>query len=63
MTSPATATATRPNTGVHAARPTASTWTVDPSHTDILFSAKHMMVTTVRGTFGDVEGTLVLDED
>lgn len=39
-----------------------TTWTIDPAHTDILFSAKHMMVTTVRGTFRDVEGSLSLDE-
>jgi polyisoprenoid-binding protein YceI len=38
------------------------TWTIDPAHTDILFSAKHMMVTTVRGKFHDVDGTLFLDE-
>jgi polyisoprenoid-binding protein YceI len=37
-------------------------WTIDPAHTDILFSAKHMMVTTVRGKFHDVDGTLFLDE-
>jgi len=57
--SQATATiATRPAP----ASPSTSTWTIDPAHTDILFSAKHMMVTTVRGTFRDVEGTLSLDE-
>ena len=39
-----------------------STWKIDPAHTDILFSAKHMMVTTVRGTFDVVEGELELDE-
>lgn len=38
-----------------------STWKIDPAHTDIAFSAKHMMVTTVRGTFDQVEGELVLD--
>jgi polyisoprenoid-binding protein YceI len=37
-------------------------WTIDQAHTDILFSAKHMMVTTVRGKFHDVDGTLFLDE-
>lgn len=42
---------------------TVPAWTIDPAHTDILFSAKHMMVTTVRGKFHDVDGTLVLDED
>ena len=37
-------------------------WTIDTAHTDVLFSAKHMMVTTVRGKFHDLEGTLRLDE-
>lgn len=37
-------------------------WTIDTAHTDVLFSAKHMMVTTVRGKFNDVEGTLRVDE-
>ena len=40
----------------------APAWTIDPAHTDVLFSAKHMMVTTVRGKFHDVAGTLHLDE-
>ena len=35
-----------------------TTFTIDPAHTDILFSAKHMMVTTVRGTFKEVDGTI-----
>ncbi len=39
-----------------------STWKIDPAHTDVLFAARHMMVTTVRGKFHDVEGTLELDE-
>lgn len=41
---------------------TATTWSLDPAHTDIAFSAKHMMITTVRGSFGDVDGTLEIDE-
>ncbi len=39
-----------------------STWKIDPAHTDVLFSAKHMMVSTVRGKFREVDGTLELDE-
>lgn len=39
-----------------------ATWQIDPAHTDVSFSAKHMMVTTVRGKFGAVEGTLALEE-
>ncbi len=41
----------------------ATTWNIDTSHADVQFSAKHMMVTTVRGKFGGVTGTLTLDED
>ena len=41
----------------------ATTWKTDPTHTDIQFAAKHMMVTTVRGTFTTVDGTLSLDLD
>ncbi len=40
-----------------------TTFSIDPAHTDIAFSAKHMMVTTVRGTFHDVQGSLEIDED
>jgi polyisoprenoid-binding protein YceI len=40
-----------------------ATFAIDPAHTDVQFSAKHMMVTTVRGTFADVRGTFELDED
>jgi len=39
-----------------------ATFAIDPAHTDVLFSAKHMMVTNVRGTFKDVRGTIELDE-
>lgn len=41
---------------------TMTTWKIDPSHTDVAFSAKHMMITTVRGKFDQVEGEIVLDE-
>lgn len=40
-----------------------TTWKTDPTHTDVSFSAKHMMVTSVRGKFADVDGTLLLDEE
>ena len=38
-------------------------WRIDPAHTDINFSARHMMVTSVHGKFGRVEGQLDLDEE
>jgi polyisoprenoid-binding protein YceI len=36
-------------------------WLIDKVHTHISFSAKHMMVTTVRGQFKEYRGTLKLD--
>jgi polyisoprenoid-binding protein YceI len=38
------------------------TWTIDPIHTLVEFSGKHMVFTTVKGRFRDVQGTIVLDE-
>jgi polyisoprenoid-binding protein YceI len=37
-------------------------WTIDPTHTLVEFSGKHMMFTTVKGRFRDVQGTIVVDE-
>ncbi len=39
-----------------------TTWQIDPAHTDVSFSVKHLMISTVRGRFGAVRGTIVLDE-
>ncbi len=39
-----------------------STWTADPAHTLVEFSGKHMMITTVKGSFSGVEATILLDE-
>ena len=39
----------------------AQTWTLDPNHTRANFSARHMMVTTVRGDFHNVTGTVEYD--
>jgi polyisoprenoid-binding protein YceI len=39
-----------------------STWQIDPSHSLAEFSAKHMMITTVKGRFGNVSGTITVDE-
>lgn len=40
-----------------------TTWKIDPAHTTVEFSAKHMMITTVRGRLGEVEGTIETDEE
>ncbi len=39
------------------------TWQIDPAHTRVQFSARHMMISTVRGEFNDFEGTVEFDED
>lgn len=39
------------------------TWTLDPSHTRIGFVARHAMVTKVRGSFNEFEGTAQVDGD
>lgn len=40
----------------------ASTWTMDPSHSEVEFAVKHMMIATVKGRFSGVSGRLELDE-
>ena len=36
-------------------------WKLDPSHSTVEFSARHMMFTTVKGRFADVDGTITTD--
>ncbi|MGW1228961.1 YceI family protein [Streptomyces sp. NPDC001515] len=36
-------------------------YTIDPAHSSIGFTVRHAMVTNVRGTFGEHEGSLKLD--
>jgi len=39
-----------------------STWTADPMHSIAEFAVKHLVVTTVKGRFRDLEATLHIDE-
>ena len=39
------------------------TWNIDPAHTTASFSARHMMITKVRGTFRALSGTIQLTDD
>ena len=41
---------------------TRSTWAIDPVHSHVQFAVRHLVVSTVKGRFGDVSGTIVLDE-
>ncbi len=38
-------------------------WTLEPGHTAAEFSARHMMVTEVRGHFKNIHGTIDFDPD
>jgi polyisoprenoid-binding protein YceI len=38
------------------------TWEVDPAHSSVEFSVKHMGIANVRGKFGTFEGTLDMKE-
>ena len=50
-------------TGAAAAPQTGtSTWQIDPAHTLVEFAGRHMMVTTVKGRFKGVRGTITIDE-
>lgn len=36
-------------------------WAIDPAHTSVGFTVRHMMVTNVHGSFGKVSGTVTYD--
>lgn len=39
----------------------ASTWVIDPAHSEVDFSIRHMSLTNVRGHFNVAKGTIVYD--
>jgi polyisoprenoid-binding protein YceI len=41
----------------------AGTWAIDPVHSSIGFSVRHLMVSKVRGTFQNFSGAIVVAED
>lgn len=38
-------------------------WTIDPTHSEVHFKVKHLMISTVTGTFGTYEGTVDTTND
>ncbi len=42
---------------------TTGTWAIDPTHSEVGFVARHLMVTKVRGSFADVTGTVQVADD
>ena len=45
------------------ALPAPGTWALDTTHTDASFTARHLMVTKVRGRFPLVDGTVTIAEN
>lgn len=39
----------------------ANAWQIDPAHTDVEFAVRHLMVSNVKGHFGNVTGTVEVD--
>jgi polyisoprenoid-binding protein YceI len=39
------------------------TWKIDPAHSSVEFSVKHLGIATVRGNFNEFEGTLEIGDD
>ncbi len=37
-------------------------WEIDPAHSQVVFSVRHMVISTVRGHFDVIRGTLHIDE-
>lgn len=42
---------------------TAGTWNIDPSHSEVSFTVRHLMVSKVRGSFSGVSGSFVVADD
>lgn len=40
-----------------------TTWTVDAAHSNVEFAVKHLMISTVKGRFSDVKGTVSYNEN
>jgi polyisoprenoid-binding protein YceI len=39
-----------------------SSWQIDPAHSHVEFAVRHLMISSVKGRFGDVQGTVSVDE-
>jgi polyisoprenoid-binding protein YceI len=42
---------------------TTGTWKLDPTHSEIAFTVRHLAISKVRGTFGTFDATIVTAED
>jgi polyisoprenoid-binding protein YceI len=51
------------NTSTLAPGLAAGTWTIDPTHSEVSFTVRHLMVSKVRGTFTGFTGTIHVAAD
>jgi len=42
---------------------TAGTWAIDPTHSEVSFTVRHLMVSKVRGTFTGFSGAITVNDD
>lgn len=42
--------------------PAATTWQIDPAHSHVEFAVRHLMISTVKGRFTDVQGSATMGE-
>lgn len=42
---------------------TATTWAIDPTHSEVQFKIKHLVISTVTGSFKTFEGTVETEND
>jgi polyisoprenoid-binding protein YceI len=38
------------------------TWQIDPSHSHVEFAVRHLMISTVKGRFGDIQGQVTMTD-
>src|SRR3984893_16239841 len=50
-------------TATSATQLTAGTWAIDPVHSSVNFSVRHLMVSKVRGKFDTFSGAITVAED
>jgi len=48
---------------VSATPETSTTWKLDAAHSLVEFAVRHLMISTVKGRFGEVRGTVVTGDE
>lgn len=54
---------TTSSTRIQTNAPAPGVWKFDPTHSTLTITARHLMVTKVRGTFEDIDANIVVAED